>query len=304
MTWLLLKILRMKWFWPVFWVQRKTQNREYLLDEKKPQNARHQRACDVSPQSPKPSALLLLTSGIHTIADAYHALFPDEMGQLIISNTNAKIQHIKDNLPWYYNRSDKNPFIRHLDERELYTYIGLHYARSILGQSMQSYKMLFSETSGHPVFSTTMSKHRFYFLYTVLSFDDPEKRCGLSRSHRFAVAHELTFIFNNRMKSVLVPSGYLAINETLYAMRHHINFRQYNPNKPAKYRLLYKFLNGARFPFIYQVMAYCRKPVGGTGSYYLNATESYVKHLVQSMPVSFLKGKNISMDLFYKSIST
>ena len=226
------------------------------------------------------------------------------MVQLIISNSNAKIQHIKDNLPWYYNRSDKNPFIRHLDQRELYTYIGLHYARNILGQSMQSYKMLFSETSGHPVFSATMSKHRFYFLYTVLSFDDPEKWCGLSRSHRFAAAHELTVIFNDRLKSVLVPSEYLSIDETLYAMRHHIDFRQYNPNKPAKYGLLYKSLNDARFPFIYQVMEYCRKPVGGIGPYYLNATESYVKHLVQSMPVSFLKGKNISMDRFYKSIST
>ena len=133
------------------------------------------------------------------------------MVQLIISNTNAKIQHIKDNLPWYYNRSDENPFIRHLDERELYTYIGLHYARSILGQSMQSYKMLFSETSGHPVFSATMSKHRFYFLYTVLSFDDSEKRCGLSRSHRFAVAHELTFIFNDRIRVYWYPVSILQL---------------------------------------------------------------------------------------------
>ena len=187
----------------------KTENISWT--KKTPQNASHQRACDISPRSPKPSTLLLLTSGIHTIADAFHALFPDEMVQLIISNTNAKIQHIKDNLPWYYNRSDENPFIRHLDERELYTYIGLHYARSILGQSMQSYKMLFSETSGHPVFSATMSKHRFYFLYTVLSFDDSEKRCGLSRSHRFAVAHELTFIFNDRIRVYWYPVSILQL---------------------------------------------------------------------------------------------
>ena len=84
---------------------------------KKPQNAGRQRACDILPRSPKPSTLLSL--GIDTIVDAFHMLFPDEMVQLIVSNTNAKIQHIKDNLLPYYNRSDKNTFIRSLDQHEL-----------------------------------------------------------------------------------------------------------------------------------------------------------------------------------------
>ena len=98
------------------------------------------------------------------------------------------------------------------------------------------------------------------------------------------------------MKGVLVPSEYLLIDETLYAMRHQINFRQCNPNKPTKYGLLYKSLNDARFPFIYQVVPYCGKPVQGFGLYYLNATEDYLKHLVQSMPVSLMAGRNISME--------
>jgi len=61
-------------------------------------------------------------------------------------------------------------------------------------------------------------------------------------------------MFNERMKSVLVPSEFLSIDETLYAMRNQIAFRQYNPNKPAKYGLLYKSLNDARFPFTYQII--------------------------------------------------
>ena len=107
-----------------------------------------------------------------------------------------------------------------------------------------------------------------------------------------------------QLKNVLVPSEYLSIDETLYAMRHQINFRQYNPNKPAKYGLLYKSLNDARFPFTYQVVPYCGKPVDGDGPYYLNATEDYVKCLVQALPMINMKGRNISIDRLYTSIST
>ena len=79
--------------------------------------------------------------------------------------------------------------------------------------------MLFSETARHPVFSATMSKHRFSFLYAVLSFDDPEEQRGLWGSDPFAAARELNVIFNDQMKSVLLPSEYLSIDETLYTMR-------------------------------------------------------------------------------------
>ena len=159
---------------------------------------------------------------------------------------------------------------------------------------------MFSETVGHLVFSATMSKHRFSFLYAVLSFDDPEEWRRLWRSDRFAAARELTVIFSERMRSVLVRSEYLSIDETLYAMRHQIKFRQYNPNKPAKYGSLYKSLNDARFPFTYQVVPYCGKPVEGTGPYYLNATEGYVKHLVHLMPVSSVKKKKKTLwSLFF-----
>ena len=82
-------------------------------------------------------------------------------------------------------------------------------------------------------------------------------------------------------------------------MRHQINFRQYNPNKPAKYGLLYKSLNDARFAFTYQVIPYCGRSEDGTGPYYLSSTEDYVKNLVNTMPRSSVKGRNISMDRLY-----
>ena len=271
---------------------------------KVPTTVGRQRSCDILPRNPTAATVLPLAANVNTITDAFHVLFHTEMVQLIINRTNAKIEYVRDNLPPYYNKSNKNCFVYPLDEREFYAYIGLLYARGLLGQSMHTYKMLFTETAGHPVFSATMSKHRFSFLYAVLSFDDPEERRELWKNDRFAAVRELTVMFNERMKNVLVPSEYLSIDETLYPMRHQINFRQYNPNKPAKYGLLYKSLNDARFPFTYQVIPYCGKPVEGAGPYYLTATEDYVKQLVNSMAINQMKGRNISMDRLYTSIST
>ena len=111
-------------------------------------------------------------------------------------------------------------------------------------------------------------------------------------------------MFNDQTKIVLVPSEYFSNDETLYGMSHQTGFRQFNPNKPAKDELLYKSLNDVRFPFTYQFIQYCGKPANGNGPYYLNANEDYVKYLVESMPASSMKGRNISMDRLYISIST
>lgn len=87
-------------------------------------------------------------------------------------------------------------------------------------------------------------------------------------------------------------------------MKHQIAFRQFNPNKPAKYGLLYKSLNDAEVPFTYQILPYTSKPKNGNGPYYLQNTEEYVKTLVDAMPIRHMKGRNISMDRLYTSIST
>lgn len=78
-------------------------------------------------------------------------------------------------------------------------------------------------------------------------------------------------------------------------MRHQIDFRQHKPSKLSKYGLLFKSLNEDRFPFIYQVIQYCGKPADGNASYYLNATEDYVKHMIASMPASSMKDRITSI---------
>ena len=161
--------------------KKNTNTKKIFWTIKKLPNAYRQRACDVLPRTPLPSKLLPLASGIGFIIDAFKILFPDQMVQLIVDKANTKLQHVKRNLPAYYNKSNKNTFICLLDQRKVYAFTGLLYASGLLGQSMHTYKVLFSETAGHLVFSATMSKHRFKFLCSVMFFDDPKEKRQLWR---------------------------------------------------------------------------------------------------------------------------
>ena len=60
-------------------------------------------------------------------------------------------------------------------------------------------------------------------------------------------------------------------------MRNQIGIKQYNPNKPAKYGLLFKSLNDARYPYTYQSIVYAGKPEKGDGPFYITGNENYIK---------------------------
>ena len=72
-------------------------------------------------------------------------------------------------------------------------------------------------------------------------------------------------------------------------MRHYIpcetqiSFKQYNPNKPAKYGLLFKAINAARYPYTFIASPYCGKPQEVGGIYYVSGTEEIVKYMVEQL---------------------
>ena len=69
----------------------------------------------------------------------------------------------------------------------------------------------------------------------------------------------------------------------------------YNPNKPAKYGLLFKSINASRFSYTFVAAAYCRKPVDEDNNrYYIQGTEHVVIDLVQNVEAeTTIKRRNI-----------
>jgi hypothetical protein len=102
----------------------------------------------------------------------------------------------------------------------------------------------------------------------------------------------------------LIPGDYLSLDETLYHMRTQIGFKQYNPNKPAKYGILFKSINAARYPYNFIAAPYSGKPVEEGGDYYVQGTEEIVKYLIERLENKVqLAGRNLSFDRLYTSIS-
>ena len=103
-------------------------------------------------------------------------------------------------------------------------------------------------------------------------------------------------------------SSYFAVDETLYPYRGRIGFKQYNPSKPAKYRLLYRSLCEAIVPYTYFSLPCAGKAEvldkeNPSTSYYVTGTDEYTKYLVNGFStIANMSGCNISMDGYFTSV--
>ena len=99
----------------------------------------------------------------------------------------------------------------------------------------------------------------------------------------------------------------LAIDETLNPYHGHITFKQCNPNKPAKYGLLYRSLGNSSLPYTYYSLPYAgkaEKVEDLAATYYITGTDKYSKYLINKLDVNCnLQGINISMDRYFTSVS-
>ena len=89
-------------------------------------------------------------------------------------------------------------------------------------------------------------------------------------------------MFNEACSEHVTPSDFLSLDEIFYPMRNHIGFKQYNPDKPAKYGMLFKYLNDAGHCFTYRSLVYAGKPKKTPSPYYVSGTENYIRELMDS----------------------
>ena len=95
----------------------------------------------------------------------------------------------------------------------------------------------------------------------------------------------------------------------MYPYRGRIGFKQYNPNKHAKYGLLYRSVCDTFVPYTYFSLPYAGKPEDGDAGnpllkYYVTGIEDYSKYLVQGFcNHNDISGCNISMDHFFTSVT-
>ena len=176
------------------------------------------------------------------------------------------------------------------------------YLRGPCGMNLQRVDYLFAD-EGHYAFGAIMSKNRFKFLLSHITFDNHIDCENNWPTDRFATMRPVWELLNSNLGKYVASSEYLTTNETLCPVQHQIAFRQCNPNKPHKYGVLLKLLNDARFPYPYKALPYAAKPTAGDGPFYISSTADYVKNpVIRTKEQVRLDGRNISMDRLYTSV--
>ena len=157
---------------------------------------------------------------------------------------------LRNNHPAFIT-SNKNPYVKETDHIEINALFGLMYLRGLCGMNLQRVDYLFAD-EGHYAFGAIMSKNRFKFLLSHITFDNHIDCENNWPTDRFATMRPVWELLNSNLGKYVASSEYLTTNETLCPVQHQIAFRQCNPNKPHKYGVLLKLLNDARFPNPYK----------------------------------------------------
>ena len=85
---------------------------------------------------------------------------------------------------------------------------------------------------------------------------------------------------NETFGAVIVPEDFISLDETLYPIRKQV--KQYNLDKPAKYGILFKPLNYARYLYMHYTHAYSGKPSEAPNEFYIQGTANYIKFFAQN----------------------
>ena len=135
-----------------------------------------------------------------------------------------------------------------------------------------------------------MSLHRFKSICCLITFDDKETRSDRWKTDILACIKKLFEDMNERNVRMRYPSPLLAIDETLYPYHGDIGFKQYNPNKSAKYGLLYQSLCNSTIPYTYYSVPYAdkiEKVESQAAKYFIffTGTNEYFKYLINELSV-------------------
>ena len=244
---------------------------------------------------------------VQTPKDAFQIFFTDAMVKNIVTYTNSVLQPITERFSDLLLNSNKYSFFRTVDYIDVRAYIGILYLRAALRVNLLRVDAIWDHESANDVFGAAMSQNRFHFINRFITFDDKATRPERWRKDKFACMRELFEMMNKNNGKSRYPSPLLSIDETLYPYRGHIGFKQYNPNKPSKYGLMYRSLCDSSTTYTYSSLPYAGKPEeieGAAAKYYVKGTDEYTKYLVNELSqYNSIKGCNISMDRYFTSVS-
>lgn len=229
---------------------------------------------------------------VTTPLESWKLFFPDNVLEEIVIFTNIWI------------RINREKYSRERDAgdttlTEIKAVFGLLYLAGTMKCSHTNLKDLWStDGTGIERFRVTMNIRRFQYLLRALRFDNVTDRNERKANDKMAPIRDIFEGFVARCRDNYSLSEYATIDEMLEAFRGKCRFRQYIPNKPAKYGIKIFTLTDARTFYTYNMEVYTGKQ--NPGPFQLNnSAKSIVERLIQPISNS---GRNITTDNWYTSV--
>lgn len=230
-----------------------------------------------------------------TPLECWQLFFDNQMIADIVKFTNIKISERAG----LYN-ADHQYMVKQTDELEIKAVFGLLYLAGLYKSNRQNMEDMWStDGTGVEIFRSTMSLHRFSFLISCLRFDNIHNRAERKTIDKLAAIRGIFEKFVENCRACYTPSAYLTIDEKLEAFRGRVSFKQYIPNKPAKYGLKIYALVDARTYYLVNMEVYVGTQPEGPFRV-SNKPEDLVLRLID--PVSGTN-RNITFDNFFTSYS-
>lgn len=223
--------------------------------------------------------------------DCWNIFIDDLIIDSIVEYTNQLIR-IKSE-----NYTDKS-IVQQTTTLEIKAVFGLLYMSGRFRTSRLNLDDLWAnDGSGVDIFRATMPLKRFRFLLSCLRFDNKDSREERRKIDKLAPIRALFDRFVENCQAAYVPSEYLTIDEKLEAFRGRCAFRQYIPNKPAKYGLKVFALVDSKTFYILNLEAYVGQQP--EGPYTLsNKPTDVVQRLVEPIKGS---RRNVTFDNWFTS---
>lgn len=142
---------------------------------------------------------------------------------------------------------------------ELEKFIGLLYARGVLGCRNIPVDYLWSNTWGVPIFKDTMSRNRFKEILRFLRFDVRNERVQKLQQDKFALISDVWNDFASNCSKYYIPSCELTVDEQLFPTKSRCQFTQFMGNKPDKYGIKFWLLAEVESKYCCAVRPYLGK---------------------------------------------
>lgn len=223
--------------------------------------------------------------------EVFSFLFDAELLDKIVNWTNARAERFlqEGNL----SRKSNMQQWKNITVAELRSFLGLCI---IMGQvQMPSIKNYWSQQMiyKHPIFSKVMGRNRFEMILRCLCFYEANED-QQNRLHK--INNVLSHLLKN-FQNIYYPGPKLSIDEALLLWRGRLYFRQYIPNKAAKYGIkLYEVCTPDGY--VLNMIIYSGK---GTVT---SEEHGHAFSVVQELLTPYIgKGHTVYIDNFYSSVS-